>query len=215
MKDQSIKNIYYSTLAKISIFSLYFMRIFRSKSYRDQFINLGSGDKTIPGMLNVDGNIFRFPNIWLDVTLGLPFKSNSIKGIYTSHLLEHLRFKKLRRVLSECNRVLVPSGAVRIVVPSLEYAIRCYIEGAIGKLTDWPEKFNSIGGRFNNFLLCANQHFVIFDFSLLEELLNEAGFRNVIRVDPFESSYFSKNFLLFEKESKQTETSLHIEAYKL
>ena len=49
-------------------------------------------------------------------------------------------------------------------------------EGDAEKLPGWPDTYGSIGGRFNNFMLCKNQHRTMFDFTFLEELLKEAGF---------------------------------------
>jgi hypothetical protein len=55
----------------------------------------------------------------------------------------------------------------------------------------------------------------MFDFSLLEELLAEAGFRHVTRVGPSESPYFPQEYLLLERDLGQAKSSLHVEAYKI
>ena len=165
-------------------------------------------------MINVDGNLFRKKDIWLDVTLGLPFPDNSIRGVYSSHLLEHLSVQEARRLLTECYRALKPGGALRMVVPSLEHAIQAYIEDKPASLPDWPDKYRSIGGRFNNLMLCRNQHATLFDFTFLEELLRDAGFSLVYRETPGTSRHFSACHLQFESDPSLIDVSLYTEAIK-
>ena len=198
MVEQYLKNLYYSSVGKVSILSLCRHRFFFPKRFYDAFLHIGCGTKYLEGMINVDGNIFRKKDMWLDVTLGLPFKNNSIKGIYTNNVLEHFNVKNVKKLLREFYRALKPSGVIRIAVPSLEYAIKAYSEGRSQDLSGFPEKFDSVGGRFNSFMLCANQHFVMFDFSFLNELLKEAGFAFIVREKPGESKNFKKEHLQYE-----------------
>jgi predicted SAM-dependent methyltransferase len=165
-------------------------------------------------MVNIDGNIFRKKDIWLDVTLGLPFRDNSVHGVYSSHLLEHLSVQDVRRLLTECYRVLKPGGALRLVVPSLEYAIQAYIQDKPALLPDWPDRYRSIGGRFNNLMLCGNQHATLLDFTFIEELLKDAGFSLTYREGPGKSQYFSPNHLQFESDPSLIDLSLYVEAIK-
>jgi predicted SAM-dependent methyltransferase len=64
--------------------------------------------------------------IW-DIRRGLPFANSSVRYIYASHLLEHLKREEAEFVLKECYRALKKGGIIRIVVPDLECAIREYI----------------------------------------------------------------------------------------
>jgi predicted SAM-dependent methyltransferase len=52
--------------------------------------------------------------------LRLPFDNNSVALIYCAHTLEHLEEGKAIRFLSECARILKPSGVMRIVVPNTD-----------------------------------------------------------------------------------------------
>jgi predicted SAM-dependent methyltransferase len=214
MRSQALKNVYYDTLGKISVFSVCWHRHFPSATFNDGFLNLGCGTKYVPGMINVDGNIFRKKDIWLDVTLGLPFPDDSLQGVYSSHLAEHLSTEKIRRLFSECYRVLKHGGALRIVVPSLEYAVQAYIQGNPALLPEWPDRYNSSGGRFNNFMLCQNQHLIMFDFSLLQELLSDAGFSNIMRGVPQRSRHFKIEHMQFESDPALRNVSLYVEAEK-
>jgi predicted SAM-dependent methyltransferase len=165
-------------------------------------------------MINVDGNIFCKKDIWLDVNLGLPFPDCSLKGIYASHVVEHFNGEGVKKLFAEFFRVLKLGGAVRLIAPSLEYAIHAYETGDLDKLPEWPDKYSSIGGRFNNFMLCRNQHFMMFDFSLLEELLRGAGFSKIFRESPHSSMYFSKDHMQFESDPAIVHNSLYVESVK-
>lgn len=68
-------------------------------------INLGSGpQKGINGWINIDQK--KGADISIDITKGLPFPSDPINTIYTSHFLEHLCYNDICVVLEECFRVL-------------------------------------------------------------------------------------------------------------
>lgn len=72
-------------------------------------LNLGSGNKVIPGTINLD-----LPDWNADENF-IPFSDDSIAGIYAFHFLEHI--KEPIKMLAEMQRVLVPGGIVNICVP--------------------------------------------------------------------------------------------------
>ncbi len=41
---------------------------------------------------------------------------------------------------------------------------------------DFPDKRESLGGRFENFIFCRGEHLTILTFSMLEEFMKEIGF---------------------------------------
>lgn len=69
-----------------------------------------------------------------DARRGLPCPDASIRFIYTSHFLEHLRRDEARFVLRECLRVLVPGGLIRLVVPDLFFFAQQYCRETEGEL---------------------------------------------------------------------------------
>jgi predicted SAM-dependent methyltransferase len=214
MISQPIKDLYYASFGKLSALSFLLCRLWGRRRFQGAFVNIGCGRNYVAGMINVDGNIMRKKDLWLDVTLGLPFPDNSIEGIYASHMIEHLSLKRVRKLFAEFYRVLKPGARVRLVVPSLEYAIEAYLRRNGNGLPDWPEKLNSPGGRFNNLMLCANQHLILFDFSLLQELLAASGFTSALREAPLSSSYFGAEHMQFESDPALIDKSLHVEAIK-
>ncbi len=214
MKSQRFKDLYYASFAKLSVLSYRWHRTFYRGNGSAVYLNIGCGPKYVEGMLNIDGNIFQKKDLWLDVTLGLPFPNQSVAGIYASHILEHLDTHQASKLLTEFCRVLKSGGTVRLIVPSLEYAIRVYQEGDAWRLPAWPDRCQSIGGRFNNFMLCRNQHRTMFDFTFLEELLKEAGFTKIFREQPHKSQHFSAGHMQFESDPALKDVSLYVEAFK-
>lgn len=159
------------------------------------FLNLGCGDKYINGFINVDGNIFREKDMWLDLRSGLPFPNESVDAIYSCHVFEHFYMDELKTILRECFRVLKYHGGIRVLVPSLEQAIAAYVAERKDWFPDFPSSYNSIGGRFFNYLFCDSQHRLAFDWSFLSELLHEAGFRVAVRTIPRKSGIFPSGIL--------------------
>lgn len=78
-------------------------------------INLGSGPTQLSGRItNVDIYPYKNVDIIADVH-NLPFKSNSIGGVISVAMLEHVENPKV--VVDEMHRVLMPEGYVYSIVP--------------------------------------------------------------------------------------------------
>jgi len=214
MRSQKLKDIYYASIGKLSIFPYFWHKARHPSKFYGAYVNIGCGPKYVAGMINIDGNILYKKDIWLDVTLGLPFPDSSLKGVYVSHVLEHFSPQQLRNLLAEFYRVLQPGAGVRIVVPSLEYAVQAYLSGDGSGLPDWPENFRSPGGRFNNFMLCQNQHRAMLDYSFLMELLKGCDFSRVYREQANRSYYFLRDHMQFESDPSIIDSSLFVEAIK-
>jgi predicted SAM-dependent methyltransferase len=145
-------------------------------------LHLGCGKRYYKEFINIDMNIFRKKEMWLDIRYGLPFKENSVDSIYSYSLFEHLYHKELIYLLKECYRVLRPGCGMRVAVPDLEASIKGYTVNDIHWMSDYPGDFKSLGGKFYNFIFCEGQHKMCFDFGLLEEILAKAGFKNISRM---------------------------------
>lgn len=75
-------------------------------------------------------NTARFPkNVeYGDIVKGLPVQGCSCKGVYCSHVLEHLSLEDCSKALMNTWRILEDGGVFRFVLPDLEFAIRKYID---------------------------------------------------------------------------------------
>jgi len=158
-------------------------------------LHLGCGPKYLPGFLNIDGNLFNKIDLWLDVRNGLPFPSNTVDSIYSTHMFEHFYPDELQALLRECLRVLKPDGGIRLIVPNLASAISA--------------------GRFSNFVFCDGQHRTAFDFSYLDEVLRQSGFREVEESAEGESRLYGNHVPPYEPgDSRDLPHSLYVEAFK-
>jgi len=89
-------------------------------------LNMGCGGKPEPGFINVD----LFPGIGIDEVFELddiPYKSSTISTINSEHSLEHVGFERVRKVLQEWNRVLMPGGELLLKIPDLELCCQEYL----------------------------------------------------------------------------------------
>ena len=93
-----------------------------------QRLHLGCGARFHPAWLNVDLQPLDPRVIRHDVTVPLPFADRQFEAVYHAHLLEHLPRDRVSPFLSECFRVLKPSGVLRVVVPNLEQIARLYLQ---------------------------------------------------------------------------------------
>jgi predicted SAM-dependent methyltransferase len=92
----------------------------------DVLVNVGCGDKPLPGFVNLD--LDRDADLYTDVRKGLPFGDGTVDGIYSEHFVEHLDQAELMRFLRECRRVLRPGGLVRAATPDLHELVRTYLD---------------------------------------------------------------------------------------
>ncbi len=72
--------------------------------------------------------------VFHDVRNALPFETNSLSALYSSHMLEHWYLEETRRLLTECYRVLEPSGVLRMVVPDLRAIVVEYLHAVTSEL---------------------------------------------------------------------------------
>ena len=117
-----------------------------------------------------------------DMTKKLKFMNKSVDFIYTSHTLEHLFPEDARQFLKECFRILNDEGVIRIIVPDLELQSRKYINNL--------DRFkNSNAEALNNSILYAytakegqkNGHKWLYDFYYLKRVLEDCGFKRILR----------------------------------
>jgi SAM-dependent methyltransferase len=91
-----------------------------------------------------------------DVRKRLPFDSETINFVYSSHLIEHLEKHEAENLLRECFRVLKKGGLIRLVTPDLEILTKTYIKEIeerqkddIGNNSLPSEEFLGILGIYN------------------------------------------------------------------
>jgi predicted SAM-dependent methyltransferase len=139
-------------------------------------------------------NAQRFPsNVKAgDIVKGLPVPDRSCRGVYASHVLEHLTLSEFHAALDNTKKVLREGGIFRLVVPDLEWAAREYLrrvdagdpaandffleETCLGR----RERRKSLRGILYD-ALATSAHGWMWDSSSLARALNEHGFHDVRR----------------------------------
>jgi predicted SAM-dependent methyltransferase len=153
-------------------------------------VQLGPGQKNyLPGWINVDANAFTAKcDVWADLRNKLPFPDSSVDVIYSHHVIEHL--PNLRFHFAELRRCLKPGGVFRVGGPNGDSAIRKFIEDDAHWFSSFPDDRRSIGGRFENFIFCRQEHLTILTESWLREVAEDAGLKVVGRCMPKQETNF-------------------------
>jgi predicted SAM-dependent methyltransferase len=216
---QRYKDIYFLGLSKATLPNYYLRRMlcrWQRQNGREIHLHLGCGRRYLPGFVNVDANPRQKIDLWLDVRNGIPFRDNSVASIYTTHMLEHFFPDELQRLLADCYRVLRPGGGMRIIVPSLQTAIEAYNRQQIEWFNDkFPRHYDSIGGRFANFIFCDGQHRSAFDYSHMQEMLRCAGFSEMIESGEGRSRVYGEKVPSYDPADREgLPHSLYVEAFK-
>jgi predicted SAM-dependent methyltransferase len=216
---QRYKDVCFLAIAKAALPN-YWLRKCRSAVWPTNgsavHLHLGCGPKYLPGFVNIDANPLRKIDIWLDVRCGLPFANQSVESIYSTHMIEHLYPDELEDLLRECARVLKPNAGLRLVVPNLRSSVLAYQDNRRDWFNDsFPRHFDSVGGRFSNFVFCDGQHRAAFDFGYLQELLGRMGFNEVKESAEGVSRLYGTIVPAFEpNDAIGLPHSLYVEAFK-
>ena len=220
MLQQRYKDILFLIISKATLPGFWFHRFVippksKSRNGSGLHLHLGCGPKYLQGFVNIDANPLQKIDLWLDVRNGLPFRSDSVDSIYSTHVLEHLYPDELKNVLCESARVLKRGCGMRIVVPSLSNAILAYNQKNVAWFSQFPRHYESLGGKFSNFIFCDGQHRTAFDYDYLREVLISVGFSEVVEVQEGESRLYGANVPRYELEDgSNSPHSLYIEAFK-
>jgi predicted SAM-dependent methyltransferase len=173
-------------------------------------IHFGAGNNKLADWLNTDLysrdiNLTVPPDMYVDITRPLPFKSNSAGFIYNEHLIEHVEVDKAIHFFEEAHRILKKGGVLRLATPDLEYIVKKYLSRS-WKSQDWltwPEyKFIKTKAEMLNIAMRWWDHKYLYDEEELTRRLREAGFKKIQRVGLGKSKYPELTNLETRKDSK-------------
>lgn len=150
--------------------------------------HLGCGAHVLAGWANIDltpgtAGVWRW-----DLRRGVPFADQSLRFVFTEHMIEHVPRVDAGRLLRDCRRALRPGGVIRISTPDLAQLLDCYRSGTIDLWRDlgWMPETPC---RMMNEALRLWGHQFIYDEAELRGLLEECGFRDPCRRPWRESPY--------------------------
>jgi len=94
------------------------------------------------------GNASRFPPSvrYGDICQGLPVPDGIARGVYASHVLEHLSLDDLRTALAKTYNLLAPGGIFRLIVPDLQARAQRYVESVSNASPDAAAVFLRTSG---------------------------------------------------------------------
>ena len=188
MMRRGAKAAFYSLAGPLMRVNGAIYRWFRAPKAGLLKVHLGPGlQYYIDGWVNVDANMFTARcDVWANLANPLPFRDATADAMYSHHVIEHL--PNLAGHFQEVFRCLKPGGVYRAGGPNGDSAIQKFVQNDAAWFTDFPDSRKSIGGRFENFIFCRQEHLTILTFSYLEELMTQAGFVNIRRCLPVKES---------------------------
>ncbi|MCA1691774.1 MAG: glycosyltransferase, partial [Actinobacteria bacterium] len=135
-------------------------------------LNLGCGEKPLPGHVNIDARPLPDVDVVADARR-LPFSPGSVDEVVSHHLVEHFRAHHLRSVvLPYWWELLRPGGRVKIVCPNWSAMIELEAKGEIS-IADLAQV------TFGMQDYQGDDHFAMYSPETLSDLLREAGFNSV------------------------------------
>ncbi len=116
-----------------------------------------------------------------DLRRGIPFTEGSVCLIRMSHLIEHIPLEEAQQLLTECHRVLMRSGLIRIATPDGKRIAQSYVDS---RMRDYdciqpPEYINARtqGEKMSRLMFSGDYaHRAIYDFDMLRDFMVGAGF---------------------------------------
>jgi hypothetical protein len=125
-----------------------------------------------------------------DIVAGLPLPDDSARGVFCSHVLEHLARDELPLALRNTFKLLEPGGEFRLVVPDLQWRAARYLASAASGSPTAADDFMNLCGLGKNKRSTGavdsareyfgkSAHLWMYDFDGLKRLLDSAGFCSV------------------------------------
>lgn len=157
-------------------------------------LEIGPGQRPLPGFEALD--MVRHPRSRYAVRWGyerLPIDDEMYDLVYASHVLEHIFYLRVVPALQEVHRILKVGCAVEIWVPDMVRILDRYRAGTItqdGWFPNNPERDPWIsmngrliwGGRKGEIEQPQHMHRALFDESGLAHCLEQAGFKDIERL---------------------------------
>lgn len=185
-------------------------------------LHLGCGSNIIDGWLNSDYSPKSNHVVSLDITKTYPFDDETFDYIFSEHLIEHVSYVQVQRMLKECFRVLKDSGKVRISTPDLLFLISLYQSEKSElqkKYIRWAtENFVNSAPYCEDTFVINNYvrdwgHIFIYDEKVLRFSLEKAGFKEITKCNLNESE--DEILRNLENEQRLPEGFLRLESLTL
>lgn len=175
-------------------------------------LHIGCGKRLINGWVNLDLYEANNPDIIDDAATLTKINDVSVDILYASHVLEHFKRIDTLKVLQLWHSKLKVGGTLRLAVPDFEKVVQAYslkgvpLKTLLGFL---------VGGQRND----LDNHYMVFDFHLLESMLKKVGFTDIKRYNWEETEHFyvddyASSYLPHMDKGSGLLMSLNVEAKK-
>jgi predicted SAM-dependent methyltransferase len=143
-------------------------------------LHLGCGTNILPGWANIDVDGPSAVLRW-DLTQPLPLQTGTVSFIFNEHFIEHITRPQAVALLSECYRLLIPGGVLRISTPSLRKLIDEYL---LNRTTEWIDVdwHPATPCQMMNEAMRLWGHQFLYDETELKTLLYACGFAEIVDV---------------------------------
>jgi predicted SAM-dependent methyltransferase len=162
--------------------------LIRRESLRARrYLDIGPGPNLRPGFINLDFQWRRGIDLVWDVGQGIPLESNSLKGIFSEHCIEHISLDAGNTMMGECVRILEPGGTLRLITPDGEEYLSGYHEIMAGSDRQLPraprDRYQDLYTPIMtvNRVFCQFGHRFIYDLTTMSQLLERNGFVDIRR----------------------------------
>jgi len=147
-------------------------------------INLGCGDRYVPGWTNVDlATMPHRKDQTVDLTGDLPWQPGTIGAVYAGHVLEHLTQDAAQRLLTRLLPLMAPPGPIMIVGPDIDRARALLPDGVADQYGATLDNLRHGGQRWP-----GDEHHWDCTPELLETMLENAGWSLVSRMSVQEAA---------------------------
>lgn len=161
-------------------------------------LQIGAGPHQLAGWLCSDVDPQLEGAVYLDAREKFPFEDGVFDYVYSEHMIEHIPWQDGLFMLRECRRILKPGGTLRLATPDLQVLADLYREDG------GPERERYIRWITDTFLSGVKAykpafvinnafrrwgHQFLYDGDVLTLAMQEAGFVNVRRCVPGQSSH--------------------------
>lgn len=156
-----------------------------------------------------------------DLTKELPIAEGSIRYIYASHFIEHLRFPDGIAMVGKWFGLMKKDGVLRLTFPDLELWIKNYYENNLAffkqykaiHLQDGEKALAETKGEIFMSQVHNWGHRWNYDFESIKHVLSKCGFTQIYRRNPFESLIPDIRMLEPDNPGRLMETA-YVEAVK-
>lgn len=133
-------------------------------------LHLGCGKVYLDGYVNIDLIKRGVIDLIADARK-LPYQDSSVELIESYHLIEHILKYEVLPMLKEWFRLLTPGGRMIAEFPDFDQSCRRYLNGEESLLVA------IYGGQ----RWTSDVHYSGYNFKRLKELLQKAGFTNIVK----------------------------------